>query len=320
MATSHDLSLHKLRYVVAVADTLGFRKAAERCHVSQPSLSAQVRELEDILGIPLFERDRRRVLLTAAGADLVARARRVLAEADDLVAAATRLGDPLAGTLRLGVIPTIAPYLLPEAMPAVAARFPRLTVLFREDKTQALLEGLAAGELDAALLALEAETGDLSSALIAVDPFVLAAPRGHELGRKKRVTLADLSEAPVLLLDDGHCFRRQALEVCASAQARETSFRATSLATLAQMVASGAGITLLPALAVPLENRSGQLVIRPFAGTPPARTVALVWRPSSPMVAALRKLATALREAWPGEIAGAPPAKKVKAARPRAGS
>lgn len=316
MATIHDLSLHKLRYAVAVADTLGFRKAAERCHVSQPSLSAQVRELEETLGVALFERDRRRVLLTASGAELLVRARRVLAEADELLAAATRFGDPLAGTLRLGVIPTIAPYLLPEAMPAVGARFPRLTLLFREDKTQALLEGLAAGELDAAILALEAEIGDLAHAPIASDPFVLALPRGHALARKRRVCTADLDGATVLLFDDGHCFRRQALEVCGGARAKESSFRATSLATLAQMVSSGAGITLLPALAVPLENRSAQLVIRPFTDPPPVRTVALAWRPSSPMGGALRKLAAGLREAWPGGSDGAP--RPSKSASPRA--
>jgi LysR family hydrogen peroxide-inducible transcriptional activator len=203
-------------------------------------------------------------------------------------------------------------------MPAVAARFPRLKVLFREDKTQALVEGLAQGELDAAVLALEAEIGDLSSVVIASDPFVLAAPRGHALARKKRVTVADLASAPVLLLDDGHCFRRQALEVCAGTPAHENSFRATSLATLAQMVASGAGITLLPALAVPLENRSGQLVIRPFADPAPTRTVALVFRPSSPMVGALRKLASALREAWPAAAPSVSSRKPAKASRARA--
>lgn len=299
MATTHDLSLRQLEYVVAVADTLGFRKAAERCHVSQPSLSAQVRELEDVLGVRLFERDRRRVLLTPAGADLVQRARRVLREAGDLAEAAVRLGDPLAGPLRLGVIPTIAPYLLPEAVPAVLARFPKIRLFFREEKTEVLVASLADGKLDAAVLALEADVGDLGRAVIATDPFVLAAPKKHRLARKRAITAADLEGETVLLLDDGHCLRGQALSYCAGAHASESSFRATSLSTLAQMVSSGAGVTLLPELAVAIENRRGQLAIRPFAAPAPSRTVALVWRPSSPMAKELTELAGVLRKAWP---------------------
>jgi LysR family hydrogen peroxide-inducible transcriptional activator len=297
--SSNDLSLRQLQYVVAIADTLGFRKAAERCHVSQPSLSAQVSELEEALGVKLFERDRRRVLVTAAGADLVARARRVLREAGDLVEAAARLGDPLSGPLRLGVIPTIAPYLLPEAVPAVMARFPKLRLFFREDKTEALVASLAEGQIDAAVLALEADVGAVAHAEIAIDPFVLAAPKRHALAKKRTITAADLEGETVLLLDDGHCLRGQALSYCASAQANEASFRATSLSTLAQMVSSGAGVTLLPSLAVPIENRRGQLAIRPFEAPGPSRTVALVWRPSSPMAKALKQLAAVLRKAWP---------------------
>jgi LysR family hydrogen peroxide-inducible transcriptional activator len=297
--TPHDLSLRQLQYVVAVADTLGFRKAAERCHVAQPSLSAQIRELEAALGVTLFERDRRGVLITAAGADLVARARRVLNEASELVDAAARLGDPLAGSLRLGIIPTIAPYLLPEAVPAVLARFSKLKLLFREEKTEVLVARLAAGDLDAAVLALEADIGDLARAVLAHDPFVLATPKRHRLAKKRSIHAGDLEGEAVLLLDDGHCLRGQALSFCASARAHEASFRATSLSTLAQMVSSGAGITLLPALAVPLENRRGQLAIRPFAAPAPSRTVALVWRPKSPMAKELKELAAVLRKAWP---------------------
>ncbi|APR76058.1 Hydrogen peroxide-inducible activator [Minicystis rosea] len=299
MPRIQDLSLQKLQYVVAVADTLGFRKAAEVCHVSQPSLSAQVRELEETLGVKLFERDRRRVLVTAAGADLVAHARRVLREAEALVEAAVRFGDPLAGPLRIGIIPTIAPYLLPEAVPAVMARFPKLRPLFREEKTEVLVEDLAAGRLDAAVLALEADLGDLAHAVIAADPFVLAAPKSHPLSKRRRITAADLEGETVLLLDDGHCLAGQALSYCANARANEASFRATSLSTLAQMVSGGAGVTLLPALSVPIENRRGQLAIRPFAAPQPSRTVALAWRPSSPMVRALKELAAVLRKAWP---------------------
>jgi LysR family hydrogen peroxide-inducible transcriptional activator len=291
----NDLSLRQLQYVVAVADTLGFHKAAARCHVSQPTLSSQVQQLESVLGVRLFERDRRRVLVTSAGTDIVARARRVLVEVDDLIATATRLREPFAGTLRIGVIPTIAPYLLPEVMPKVSAKYPKLSLVFREEKTSDIVRELADGTLDAGLLALEADIGECAHAEIARDPFVAALPKGHPLARRKRLALSDLENEHVLLLDEGHCFRDQALALCTKARASETSFRATSLATLAQMVSSGAGITLLPSLAVPVENRRGQLEIRPFVKPTPSRTIALVWRPRSPFAAVFMELAKTFR-------------------------
>ncbi len=300
MVRFHNLSLRQLEYAVAVADTLGFRRAAERCHVSQPALSAQILALEEALGVRIFERDQRRVALTPAGAEIVAAARRVLAAAVDLCAAATKLGDPFAGALRIGVIPTIAPYLLPEVGPALQRRFPRLRLLYREDRTRALVAALEKGELDAALVALEADLGDLVHAEIAVDPFLLAAPRGSPLARRRVVEAADLEGAPLLLLDEEHCLRHQALSFCATTRVAEAPFRATSLGTLAQMVSSGAGVTILPALAAPIENRRGQLAIRPFASPPPSRTVALAWRPTSPIAAALRTLAEVIAAAWPG--------------------
>jgi LysR family hydrogen peroxide-inducible transcriptional activator len=297
MPALNDVSLRQLQYVVAVADTLGFHKAAARCHVSQPTLSAQVLQLESVLGIALFERDRRRVLVTSAGAEIVARARRVLVEADDLIGAATRLREPFAGTLRIGVIPTIAPYMLPDVMPKVGVKYPKLSLVFREERTADVVRELAEGTLDAGLLALEADLGECAHVLIARDPFVAALPKGHPLARRKRLTMTDLQDEHVLLLDEGHCFRDQALALCTKARANETSFRATSLATLAQMVSNGAGITLLPALAVPVENRRGQLEIRPFIKPAPSRTIALVWRPRSPHAAVLVELAKTLRAA-----------------------
>jgi len=277
----NDLSLRQLQYVVAVADTLGFHKAADRCHASQPTLSTQVQQLESVLGVKLFERDRRRVLLTSAGADISARARRVLIEVDDLIAAATRLHEPFAGTLRVGVIPTIAPYLLPEIMPKVGAKYPRLSLVFREERTADIVRDVDAGTLDLGLLALEADLGGCANAEIAKDPFVAAMPKGHPL-------------------DEGHCLRDQALALCGTAGADDTGFRATSLSTLAQMVSSGAGITLLPALAVAVENRRGQLEIRPFVRPVPGRTIALIWRPSSPFAAVFRELAKTFRAASTG--------------------
>ncbi|MGA7122116.1 MAG: LysR substrate-binding domain-containing protein [Polyangiaceae bacterium] len=298
--SAHDLSPRQLQYVVTVAETLGFRKAAELCHVSQPTLSAQVKHLEEVLGVRLFERDRRRVLLTAAGAVVLTHARRVLLEIDDMIAAANQLADPLSGTFRIGVLPTIAPYLLPEVMPAVRVRYPKLKLVFREEKTDVVVADLHEGRLDGGLLALEADIGDWSSGRIKDDPFVLAVPKGHPLARKKRIAERDLAGEKILLLDEGHCFRAQALSVCKQAGAQETELRATSLSTLAQMVSSGSGITLLPQIAVAVENRRGQLEIRPFSSPAPHRTIALIWRPQSPFAETLRELAGVLRSALRG--------------------
>jgi LysR family hydrogen peroxide-inducible transcriptional activator len=296
--TSHPFSLRQLQYAVAVAEARGFRSAAERCHVSQPSLSAQIAQLEGVLGVRLFERDRRRVLVTPAGEALLVHARRVLAEADDLAAAAARAGDPLSGTLRVGVIPTISPYLLPEAVPALRRRFPRLAVLWTEDKTSVLLQAVRDGRLEAALLALVPGMEDLEHADVAEDPFVLAGPPGHPLLRARRpARIAELDGERVLLLEDGHCFREQALAICAAGGAQEVGFRATSLPTLTQMVAGGAGLTLLPSLAVAVENRRGELALRPFAAPRPSRTLALAWRRRCPRAEALRSVAAAMRDA-----------------------
>ena len=296
----HLFTLRQLQYAVAVADALSFRRAAERCHVAQPSLSAQLAQLEGSLGTRLFERDRRRVLVTSAGRVLVERARRLLVEADDLAEAGRRAADPLAGTLRVGVIPTISPYLLPAAAPALRARFPRLTLAWREEKTDVLLRALAAGEIDAALVALEADVRDVEREIIAVDRFVLAVRPDHALARRtSAVRDAELRGAEVLLLDDGHCFRDQALELCETVRAREGEFRATSLATLLQMVAGGAGVTLLPALAVATEICRAGLRVRPISSPAARRTIALVWRRGAPHVETLRALAAVIREAFP---------------------
>jgi LysR family hydrogen peroxide-inducible transcriptional activator len=301
--SSHPFTLRQLQYAAAVAQTRNFRKAAEACHVSQPSLSAQLAELERALGVRLFERDRRRVLVTPGGEELLERARRLLIEADDLVDAGRRAQDAFAGTLRLGVIPTISPYLLPAVAPALRRRYPRLSVLWTEDKTDVLRRALEDGAIDAAVLALEADLGHVEREIIARDPFVLATPRKHPLGRPTvPVTPRELRDAPFLLLDDGHCFRDQALAYCSSAHVNELDFRATSLPTLAQMVASGAGVTLLPELAVATEARRSHLVVRRFGEQAPHRTIALVWRPRSPLGAALREVGAAIREAYPGEV------------------
>ena len=300
----HPFTLRQLQYVVAVAETLSFRRAAELCRVSQPSLSAQLAQVEDALGVRLFERDRRHVLITPAGVELVERARRVLIDADDLVQAAKRAGNPLTGTLRVGIIPTVSPYLLPSVTPRLRAAFPELTLAWVEEKTSVLSKQLDAGMLDAALLALEAELGEVEHDVIAEDPFVLVAPPGTPLAKKKSpATTGELRGVDVLLLDEGHCFRAQALELCSTARAHELEFRATSLSTLVQMVAGGAGVTLLPALALELETERADLRVRSFVAPAPHRTLALVWRRNSPLAPALRELAGVLRDAYPKRTA-----------------
>lgn len=275
-------TVRQLEYVVAVADHRSFRRAATSCQVSQPALSALVAQLERDLGAQLFERDRRRVLVTPAGEQVVARARRILGELDALVEDARGHREPLGGTVRLGVIPTVAPYLLPRVLPTVRARHPKLRLILREDQTARLLADLDAGRIDAAVLATPV-AGDLAVAPLYHEEFLLAAPANHPLMARKRVREADLDGETTLLLDDGHCLRDQALAVCATAGAHEaTELRATSLATLVQMVASGLGVTLLPALAadalVP-GVRSG-VKVAPFAEHP-GRDLGLVWRMSS---------------------------------------
>lgn len=300
----HPFTARQLQYAVAVAEARSFRKAAALCGVSQPSLSAQLGQLESALGVRLFERDRRRVLPTQAGEAVVARARRLLVETEDLGDAARRLADPRAATLRLGVIPTISPYLLPRIVPAL--RKAELAVRWTEDKTPALVQAVDEGALEGALLALEADLGDLEREPLARDPFVLAAPRAHPLGRRAGpAETRELGGADVLLLDDGHCLRDQALAVCAHARTHELDFRATSLSTLTQMVAAGAGVTLLPRLAVTAERRHAALAIRPLADARAFRTLGLCWRRTSPLGPVLRQIAAIVRPIATAEVGGA---------------
>jgi LysR family hydrogen peroxide-inducible transcriptional activator len=317
---SLPLTLRQLQYAVAVAQARSFRRAAEQCHVSQPSLSAQIAELEAALGLRLFERDRRRVLLTPAGEALIERARRVLLDVGDMLEAVRRHGDPLAGTLRIGVIPTLGPYLLPEVDPALRAAFPRLSLVWVEDKTDVLVAQVQRGELDAALLALEADLGDLEHAPVGRDRFLLAAPSDHALARARGpARVHDLRGQHVLLLDEGHCLRDQALDLCGKAGAEEIGFRATSLSTLAQMAATGSAVTLLPEIALDVENRRGQLAIRPFCEPAPYRTIVLAWRKSSSLRDPLTALAAAAAQAFDAACGRDSRASKHDGARARVG-
>jgi LysR family transcriptional regulator, hydrogen peroxide-inducible genes activator len=291
-------SLRQLQYIVAVADLGGFRRAAGACGVAQPSLSSQVAQVEAALGVQLFERTPRGVRQTAAGAGVIERARQVLTGAADLHAAAHEQGDPFAATLRLGVIPTVCPYLLPEVTPPLRESFPRLQLIWSEDKTPALLRQVEEGALDGAILAHDARLGRLDHAVIGLDPFVLAASPNHPAVRPRALaTRHVLDGATVLLLEDGHCFRDQALAVCGASGASEGEWRATGLSTLVQMVGSGAGITLLPSLAVAVENRRGQLKIRRFKD-PPSRTLILAWRKGGAHGRALAAIAARMQKLW----------------------
>jgi LysR family hydrogen peroxide-inducible transcriptional activator len=252
------------------------------------------------LAITIFERDPHRVALTGVGRDLVERARAVLHAADALAETARRCIDPFSGTLRIGVIPTISPYWLPELTPALQKAYPHLTVIWLEDKTHILVHALQSGAIDAALLALEAEIGDVEREVIAKDPFVLVAPAGNPLVAKRApAKAAELRGATVMVLEDEHCFGKQALEFCFRAKAQDHQFRGTSLATIISMVAGGVGVTLLPTLAVPSEVRINNLRVRRFADTEAVRTIGLVWRKKSSLAPALRQLATSMSQAYP---------------------
>ena len=301
------MNLRDLKYLVALADLRHFGKAADACFVSQPTLSTQIRKLEDELGVVLVERAPRKVMLTAAGLDVVQRARRIVADVEQMREAARRSRDPESGTLRLGVFPTLGPYLLPHVVPTLRARFPQLELLLIEEKSDELLQRLREGKLDAALLALPLHDDQLHAEFLFEEPFVVAAPQQHPLARRSTLDAAELSDETLLLLEDGHCLRDQALDVCRLSGAREKSgFRATSLETLRQMVAAGVGVTLLPALSVhePIAQPANIRLV-PFRGTAPSRRIALVWRRSSALDAFLHQLGDAIGSATRAQLAAA---------------
>src|SRR4051812_24227728 len=292
------MNLRDLRYLVALAEHKHFGRAAEASFVSQPTLSTQIKKLEDELGVALVERTPRKVLLTEVGREITQRARDVLNEVEQIRAIARRTLDPESGTVRLGIFPTLGPYLLPHVVPKIRERFPRLELLLVEEKTEVVLRMLREGRLDAGVLALPIHDDQLHAEFLFEEPFLLAVPEHHELAKRKALRLDDLSDQTLLLLEDGHCLRDQALEVCQLAGASErTGFRATSLETLRQMVAANVGITLLPTLAVqPPVAHSENVRLLPFRGDAPSRRIAMIWRKSSAMSGFLKTLASVLRE------------------------
>jgi LysR family hydrogen peroxide-inducible transcriptional activator len=292
-------TLRQLQYLKLLAEHRSFSRAAEAAHVTQPTLSAGVQELERILGAPVVDRGRAGVILTAAGEEAAARAEIILTQAEDLVQAASSAGQPLAGRFRLGVIPTIAPFLLPRALPALRARFPKLRLFLREDLTGRLIAQLKSGALDAALVALPYDMSGLDWAEVAEDELLAAFPANHPLSAERRVTSERLEGEDLILLEDGHCLREHALAACGLEPARardEAAFAATSLATLVQMVGSGLGVSFLPAMAVDAGLADAAAVaVRPLEADHAARHIVVAWRARSSRAAEGRLLAEALR-------------------------
>ena len=292
------MNLRDLRYLVALAEHKHFGRAADSVFVSQPTLSTQIMKLEEELGVSLVERTPRKVLLTEVGQEIVKRAREVLTEIEQIREIARRTLDPESGSLRLGIFPTLGPYLLPHVVPRIRKRYPRLELLLVEEKTEEILRQLREGRLDAAVLALPVHDAHLHVERLFDEPFVLAVPTDHPLAKRSSISLNQLEDQSLLLLEEGHCLREQALEVCQLAGAAEKGgFRATSLETLRQMVAADVGITLLPMLAVkPPIPANEHIRLVQFHRRPPSRHIAMIWRKSSAMHAFLREFAQLLRQ------------------------
>ena len=290
-------SFQQLRYLVAIADAGSFGAAADDEFVSQPALSSQIKELEKKLGVTLFERSARGAMLTSTGESVVERARVVLREMNDLVETTKHDGNQLRGRIGLGVIPTLAPYVLPDVVRTFMSEHVDAELHIHELQTSHLLESLRHGEIDFGLLALPLGSDEFATTAIGIDKFVLAIPESHSLAKgKSPVKLEVLRGERVILLEEGHCLRDQVTQICQLAFSEPSEVQATSMATLAQMVAAGLGVTLLPECAVAVEAGPGRgIATRKFAGESPSRTIGLVWRKSSPFAGAFSNLAAVLQ-------------------------
>lgn len=289
-------TLKQLRYLTALHKTDHFGRAAEACHVTQSTLSAGIQELENLLGAQLVERTKRSVMFTSLGIEVVRRARGILNEVDDLTDMAEAAKDPLRGTIRMGIIPTIAPYLLPKIMPAISEQLPHLTLHLLEDKSADLCDLLRAGELDVVLYALPFECGNVHEMPLFPDRFVAAYPKGEAPG--KQISTSDLDESKLLLLDEGHCLRDHALEACQLVGRRaRRELASTSLATILPMVAAGRGMTLLPGMAVDAGIADNVAVdIATFKDSIPTRMIGLIWRATNPRAATFEALGAAIKQ------------------------
>ncbi len=304
------MTLNELRYIVAVARERHFGRAAESCFVSQPTLSVAIKKLEDELGVPIFERGRTEVSVTPVGERIVEQAQRVLEDAEAIQRIARHGQDPLAGPLRLGAIYTIGPYLFPHLIPLLHKRAPNMPLIIEEDLTANLAEKLRRRELDVIVISLPFEAPGVLTRALYDEPFVVALPAGHPLEKKKTIRAGDLSRETLLLLGAGNCFRDQVLEVCPECRERESApegiqraLEGSSLETIRHMVASGAGVTVLPATSVDSRGYPRKLLsIRPFARPVPRRRVALAWRKGFPRAEAVDALARAIRDARMAEV------------------
>ena len=289
--------MKQLQYLVALADTQHFGRAAQRCYIAQSTLSAGIRDLESVLGIAIAERSNRHVLITRVGLQIAERARALLRDAEEVMEMARAGRSPMTGEMRLGVIPTIGPFLLPRVLPVLRDRFPDLTIYLREEQTAPLLARLEEGELDVALIALPYETEDLSIDVILKDEFLFACHRTHALACTDEVSLEALAGEQLMLLAEGHCLRGHTLDACGVGDTRaRAQFEASSLHTLVQMVAAGIGVTLIPRLAVDARVIQGTGISLSRLAVPASRDIGLAWRPTSLRTDDFRLLAQTLRE------------------------
>ena len=287
-------SLKQMEYLVALAETCHFAKASDLCNVTPSTLSAGIQDLERVLGVSLAERTKRVVLMTSLGMDIARRARLVLRDAEDIMELAARHREPMTGNMKLGVIPTISPFLLPRVLPALNAAYPELRLYLREEQTAVLLDRLRAGEIDVGLIALPFETDGLEVRILFEDGFQFACHAGHQLAGRKGVASRDLAGQPLLLLEEGHCLRGHALDACLLDKGQfRSQFEATSLNTVVEMVAAGLGVTLLPQLAIDANITAGSEIRLVPLSAEASRQIGLVWRPSSPRADEFELLADA---------------------------
>ncbi|MFN3716819.1 MAG: LysR substrate-binding domain-containing protein [Thiobacillus sp.] len=298
------MTLQELKYLVALADHGHFGRAADACFITQSTLSTQIKKLEDFLGVTLFDRSLKRVTPTPIGREILQAARNIVEEAERIREVARHAQDPMVRTIHLGVIPTLGPYYLPYALTLVQKKHPGLRLLLHEEMTPQILEHLVDGRLDAGILALPVMDDNLKIEPLFHEPFFAAMPAGHALAERDTLKVSDLDGEKLMLLDEGHCLRDQALDVCGTHASGREEVRATSLETLRQMVGMGLGITLLPALAVDAAPRVNKRAVeaRPFCAPAPGRTIGLVWRKRAPFPETFERLVATLKSSLPAGV------------------
>lgn len=292
------MNIRDLKYLVATVESEHFGQAAEQCHVSQPTLSMQLKKLEDELGVQLFERTNKCVMTTPIGKQLAEQAKKILGEINTLKQLATNSKDPFSGDFRLGIIPTMGPYLLPQLLSQIKKHLPKINLIVFENKTDVILTELKSGLLDAVILALPVEKAGLISHELFKEEFLLALPKSHPLTKKTKVTLDDIQHEELLLLEDGHCLREQIMDACHMMSSQEKSgFKATSLETLRHLVGAGAGVTLLPEMATrTVQKTNSNVVLKHFSKPVPYRTAAMLWRQNSARAVCCEKMSELFQE------------------------